>query len=53
MLESVLRKLSEKRDLTEKEAKKAFDKIMLGQVSEEEIAKFLIGLKEKGESIHE
>jgi anthranilate phosphoribosyltransferase len=52
-VDSFLKKLSEKKDLTPEEAEAAMAKIMSGQASEEHMKRFLLGLKDKGETIEE
>ncbi|MFV0431072.1 MAG: anthranilate phosphoribosyltransferase [Alphaproteobacteria bacterium] len=52
-LNALLNKIASKNDLTTDEAKDAFAAIMSGNVSPEEIAAFLMGLRVKGESIEE
>src|SRR3989338_11126659 len=49
----ILRKLTEKKNLTKEETEHAMLEIMEGKLSDAEIAEFLVALKEKGESIEE
>ncbi len=52
-IKEIIEKLTEKIDLTKEEAEQAMLEIMEGKLSDAEIAKFLIALKEKGETIEE
>lgn len=53
MLKDVIKQLSEYKNLEEEEAYEAMNKIMDGEVSEIELAAFLVGLKMKGETAKE
>ncbi len=53
MILKAIQKLSKKQDLTETESMQVFKEIMEGKALEEEMEKFLLELKEKGESISE
>lgn len=52
-IKEIIKKLTEKIDLTKEEAEQAMLEIMEGKLSDTEIASFLVALKEKGETIEE
>ncbi|MDR6998249.1 anthranilate phosphoribosyltransferase [Neobacillus niacini] len=52
-MKNYLLQLAEKKSFTENEMKDAIDNILCEEVSESEIAAFLMGLKSKGESVEE
>jgi len=52
-MEEVLKKLVRKEDLTREEAESSMRFIMSGKASDEQIQVFLLGLKEKGETVTE
>lgn len=52
-MKRIIEKLVQKQDLTKEEAENAMQLIMDGKCSDGEISKFLLSLKEKGESIEE
>ncbi len=53
MIQDVLKKLSNKQDLTRAEAYDAMNEIMSGQATDAQIAAFLMGLRLKGETVGE
>src|SRR3989344_9568285 len=53
MIQEVISKLSEKKNLTENEAVNVMELIMEGKASTPQIKEFLLGLKSKGETIEE
>jgi anthranilate phosphoribosyltransferase len=53
MIREVIHKLSNKQDLTRTEAYEAMNEIMSGQATEAQIAAFLMGLRQKGETVEE
>ena len=53
MIQNILAKLAEKRDLTREEAYASMNEIMSGQATESQIAGFLVGLRIKGETTDE
>lgn len=53
MLEELISKLENKKDLTSTEIKTSFDKILQGKISDTETAKFLADLRNKGETDEE
>lgn len=53
MMAKILLKLARKKDLTAKEAESAMERIMTDRCNEEEMERFLLALKNKGESIEE
>lgn len=53
MIEQAILKLSDGKNLSSKEAKGTFEEIMSGKANEIQIASFLVGLKEKGETVEE
>ncbi len=53
MIQDVLKKLSNKQDLTRAEAYDAMNEIMSGQATDAQIAAFLMGLRLKGETVEE
>ena len=50
MIEEIIKKLLEKKDLTEEEMTFSFSEIMKGTLEKEDVKKFLLSLKAKGES---
>ncbi|MDQ6599285.1 anthranilate phosphoribosyltransferase [Bacillus salipaludis] len=52
-MKNYLLQLAEKKSFTENEMKEAIDNILCEEVSESEIAAFLMGLKSKGETVEE
>jgi anthranilate phosphoribosyltransferase len=52
-LAGLLKKINDGHDLSRDEAQRAFDAIFEGQVAENDIADFLLGLKKKGETVDE
>ncbi|BAQ25091.1 anthranilate phosphoribosyltransferase [Streptococcus troglodytae] len=52
-MKEIFTKLSQKQDLKQEEVQKLFENILQGQVSEAQIAAFLLGLKIKGETPEE
>lgn len=52
-MQEILGRLAERKGLTAPQAERAMEYLMSGKASDEEIKKFLLGLKEKGESIGE
>jgi len=53
MIKEAIKKLVEKKDLTEEEARGAMSRIMNGEATQNQIAAFLIALRMKGETIEE
>jgi len=53
MIQDIIIKLEQKLDLSQAEIESAMDAIMQGKVDPEDIKKFLLALKEKGETIDE
>jgi anthranilate phosphoribosyltransferase len=53
MIQDVIKKLSNKQDLTRAEAYDAMNAIMSGQATDAQIAAFLMGLRLKGETVEE
>ena len=53
MIKEAIKKLVEKKDLTEEEAREAMSRIMNGEATQNQIAAFLIALRMKGESVEE
>lgn len=53
MIKEVLKKLVERKDLTEEEARGSMQKIMNGEVVESQISAFLIAMRMKGETVEE
>ncbi|MBC2582006.1 anthranilate phosphoribosyltransferase [Clostridium sp. DJ247] len=53
MLQEVIKKIADRKDLTEAEAYNAIDGIMKGQETSSQVGAFLLGLRMKGETISE
>ena len=53
MMKNIIEKVKEKKNLTREETKEVFAEIMSGKVQTEDIASFLLALKEKKETIDE
>ncbi len=53
IFKEILAKLPDRIDLTEKEAEEAMQEIMRGNVTDAQIAAYLMGLRMKGETIEE
>lgn len=53
MIEAILEKLKKKEDLSEREMEEVFTEIMTGKVKTEDIASFLLLLKDKKETVDE
>jgi len=53
MIKEINLKLAEKKNLTQAEVEAAMKEIMSGQARPDEIAGFLMGLREKGETVDE
>lgn len=52
-IKEIIQKLIEKKDLTKEETEQAMLELMEGELSDTEIASFLVALKEKGETVEE
>lgn len=53
MIQACIGKVTDGRDLTAEEMRAAMEAIMSGQIAKEEIVSFLVGLRDKGETVTE